>query len=319
MKKGIIFITISVIIFSICIIAIGYKDNRVKDSGKIEVVATLFPQYDFAKQIGGDKVNVSLLLTPGTETHTYEPTPQDIIRINESNLFIYTGKYMEPWSDRIIAGVDSNTKILDVSNNISLLKSEEDDDDDDHEGHHHEEEHHHHEYDPHIWLDPQNAIIMINSITDELCAIDSQNTEYYKKNAEKLISEVKELDNDIEKTISESSKNKIAFGGTFAYSYFVNRYNLEYVTAYHSCGESAEPSVAKVKEVIDYMKNNNIKVIFYQEASTGKIADSIAAETGAEKLVFHTIHNATQQEIDNGETYVSLMRKNLENLKKALQ
>lgn len=319
MKKGIIFIIISVIVFCACIIIVEPKDKKEKNSGKIEIVATLFPQYDFAKQIGGDKVNVSLLLTPGTETHTYEPTPQDIIRINDSNLFIYTGKYMEPWSDRIISGVDSNTTILDVSKNISLLKSEDDDDEDEHEDEHHHEEEHHHEYDPHIWLDPQNAIVMINNIADELCSIDSQNSEYYKENAEKLISQVRELDSDIEKTIAESNKKKIAFGGTFAYSYFVNRYKLEYVTAYHSCGESAEPSVAKVKEVIDYMKSNDIKVIFYQEASTGKIADSIAAETGAEKLVFHTIHNATQQEIDNGETYISLMRKNLENLKKALQ
>lgn len=318
MKKGLIFIIISLLVFSVLIAIVMPKNDKKEDSGKIEIVATLFPQYDFAKQIGGDKVNVTLLLPPGTETHTYEPSPQDIISISNANMFIYTGKYMEPWSERIISGIDSDTKVLDASKNINLIHSE-DDDDEEHEEHHHEEEHHHHEYDPHIWLDPQNAIVMVNNITDELCAIDKENEEYYRANSEKLIKEIQELDYDIEDAIKSSGKNKIAFGGTFAYAYFVNHYNLEYVTAYDSCGESSEPSVAKVKEVIDYMKKNNIKVVFYQEASSGKIADSIAAETGAKKLTLHTIHNATQIEIENGETYVSLMRKNLDNLKQALE
>ena len=320
MKKGLIFIIISIIVFCACIVIVEPKGANKKDNSKVQIVATLFPQYDFARQIGGDKVNVSLLLTPGTETHTYEPTPQDIIAINDADLFIYTGKYMEPWSERIISGVDSDTRVLDASQNINMIKSEDDDEDEEEEEHEHEhEEHHHHEYDPHIWLDPKNAIVMVKNITEELCMIDKENEEYYRANSEKLIAEINDLDKDIDDTIKNSSKNKIAFGGTFAYAYFVNRYNLEYVTAYHSCGESAEPSVAKVKEVIDYMKKNNIKVVFYQEASAGRIADSIAAETGAKKLVFHTIHNATQEEINNGETYISLMRKNLDNLKEAIE
>lgn len=316
MKKGLIFIIISVIVFCACIFIVEPKGDNKQSDNRIQIVATLFPQYDFAKQIGGDRVSVLLLLTPGTETHTYEPTPQDIISINDADLFIYTGKYMEPWADRIISGVYSDTKILDASNNISLIKSEDDDEDEEEE---HEHEEHHHEFDPHIWLNPQNAIVMVKNITDELCELDKDNEEYYRANSKKLIEEINNLDSDFENAIKELGKNKIAFGGTFAYAYFVNHYNLEYVTAYDSCGESSEPSVAKVKEVIDYMKENNIKVVFYQEASSGRVADSIAKETGAQKLVFHTIHNATQEEINNGETYISLMRKNLENLKHALE
>ena len=320
MKKGLIFIIISIIIFSACIVIIKPNGENKQDDGKVQIVATLFPQYDFARQIGGDKVNVSLLLTPGTETHTYEPTPQDLIRINDSDLFVYTGKYMEPWAERIVGSIDSDTKIVDASKNINLIHSEEDEHDENEEDeHHYEEEHHHHEFDPHIWLDPQNAIVMVNNITEELCSIDKENEEYYRANSKKIIAEINNLDMDIENTIKNSNKNKIAFGGTFAYAYFINKYKLEYVTAYDSCGESSEPSVAKVKEVIDYMKKNDIKVVFYQEASSGRIADSIAKETGAKKLVFHTIHNATQEEINNGETYISLMKKNLENLKQALE
>lgn len=328
MKRGLIFLIISVLCLSIGIVLIEPKKEISSEQNKINIVATLFPQYDFAKQIGGDKVNVVLLLTPGTETHTYEPTPQNIIEINKSDMFIYTGKYMEPWSDRIISSIDSNTKILDVSKNINLqqmdehheLSHQEDLLDSSNQEEHDSEDHEHkHEYDPHIWLDPRNAVIMVKNIATELSSIDSKNSEYYWNNANKLIKEIEELDSEIEQVVNQATSKKIAFGGTFAYSYFIHRYGLEYVSAYESCGESSEPSVANVKNVIDYMKTNNIKVIFYQELSSGRIADSIASETGAQKLVFHTIHNASQEEIDRGETYVSLMKQNLINLKVALQ
>ena len=160
---------------------------------------------------------------------------------------------------------------------------------------------------------------MVKNITEELCNIDPQNSEYYKSNSQKYIEELNHLDLEIEKFIKSTNKNKIAFGGTFAYSYFIERYNLDYISAYDSCGEDTEPSVSNVKKVIDYIKKNNIHVIFYQELSAGKIADTISKETGTQKLIFHTVHNASQEELNNGETYISLMRKNLENLKVALQ
>ena len=320
MKKGITFLITIILIFSLLVIGISKINKQSQSEEKIKVIATLFPQYDFAKQIGGDKVEVSLLLTPGTETHTYEPTPQDIINVNKADLYIYTGKYMEPWSDKIANSITSNTQVLDASKNINLINEEQFEKEHDTIDNNEEESDnsHHHEYDPHIWLNPQNAIGMVKNIEEELCNIDPQNKEYYQKNAENYIKQLTNLDNEIETTIRESQKNKIAFGGTFAYAYFIQRYNLQYVSAYDSCGENSEPSVTKVKEVIDYMKENNINVIFYQELSAGKIADTISKETGATKLVFHTIHNASQEEINNGETYISLMQKNLQNLKQAL-
>lgn len=316
MKKGIIFLITIILIFSATILFVSNINKPKESEEKIKIVATLFPQYDFARQIGGDKVEVTLLLTPGTETHTYEPTPQDIINVNNSDLFIYTGKNMEPWSDTIASSIDSDTIILDSSKNIKLMKQEHEENE--HEEHE-EHESHKHSYDPHIWLNPQNAIGMVENITQELCNIDPQNSEYYKSNSKKYIDELNKLDLEIESSIKSTNNNKIAFGGTFAYSYFIERYNLEYISAYDSCGEDTEPSVSNVKKVIDYMKENKISVIFYQELSSGKIADTIAKETGAQKLVFHTVHNASQEELSNGETYISLMRKNLENLKTALQ
>lgn len=316
MKKGIIYlITIVVIFTALVAIVSGVKKDNSQNNGKVKIIATIFPQYDFAKQIGGDKVDVSLLLSPGTETHTYEPTPQDIINVNKADLFIYTGENMEPWANKIAQGIDSNTIILDASKNVELKKSEHDEDDD----HEQEHEHHHeHEYDPHIWLDPENAIIMTENIAEELCRIDPENAEYYNKNKEEYITKLKNLDEEIQNTIATSKRDKIAFGGTFAYMYFVEKYDLDYVTAYDSCGEDTEPSVSNVKKVIDFINKNEIPVVFYQEHSSGKIADSISKETGAQKLVFHTIHNVSPQELKDGENYISLMEKNLENLNKAL-
>ncbi len=314
MKKGIAFLCTIILLFSIILTIISANSKEKVSSEKITVVATLFPQYDFVKQIGGEKVEVSLLLTPGTETHTYEPTPQDLIKINNSDLFIYTGKYMEPWSDKIASSIDADTQILDASKNIELIKSE-DHDEEEHEEHH---EHHEHEYDPHIWLNPQNAILMVRNICDELCKIDSKNTEFYCQNANKYIKEIQNLDEEFQNTVDSSKNKKIAFGGTFAYAYFIERYNLEYVTAYDSCGEDTEPSVYNVKKVIDYINENKIPVIFYQELSSGKIADAISSETNTKKLVMHTVHNVSQEDLNNNETYISIMKKNLENLKRAL-
>lgn len=367
MKRSISFIVVLLLVFSMITTLIinfsGMKDLRTTD--KIEIITTLFPQYDFAKQIAGDKANVTLLLPPGTESHTYEPTPQDMIRINNSELFIYTGKEMEPWADNLISGMKNDINVLDLSSTVTLINMEEfEEEHSETTGHEHgeeneynrdetkhndneneaseridsehkhieklehEEEHdhehhasegeHHHEYDPHIWLNPQYAISMVRSIERKLSEIDSQNAEYYKNNADNYIRQIQALDSDIEEVIKNAPNKKIAFGGAFAYAYFIERYDLDFISAYETCGENSEPSTAQIKRVVDYIKDNKIPVIFYKEYTTGNIAKTISDETGAEMLVFNTVHNVSKKEIENGATYVSIMRQNLENLKQAL-
>ena len=254
MKKQIEFIITLLLIFILItagIINIKNPKNK-RSTGKIQIVTTLFPQYDFAKQIGGDKVDVVLLLPPGSESHTYEPTPQDMQQINNSDLFVFTGEEMEPWADNLISGLKNDIRILDLSKTVDLINSEEFEEEHEGEGHEHDEglehehthdedlddehdhEHdeHHHTYDPHIWLNPQYAIQMVKSIESELIAIDPENSEYYKKNAEQYIAEIQQLDNEFEDTVKNSSNPKIAFGGAFAYAYFVERYNLDFIRAY---------------------------------------------------------------------------------------
>lgn len=298
----------------------------VKDAqgGKLRIVATLFPQYDFARQIAGDKAEVTLLLPPGVESHSYEPTPSDIIRINESDLFIYTGEYMEAWSQRIIDGMrDSGSRslVLDVSQGVELVKTEEIEAEHQHEGEEepgHEQEHEH-PYDPHIWTDPLAAKTMVTNIRDALCSLDPANADDYKKNAAEYSADLDALDEEFRSIVSSGKRDEIIFGSRFALAYFAKRYGLDYEAAFDSCSSETEPSAKTVAGLIEEIREERIPVIYYAEIEDPKVARSISAETGAKLLLFHSCHNITKEELESGATYLSLMKQNAENLKEGLE
>lgn len=276
----------------------------------LTIVTTLYPQYDFARQIIGDKGTVTMLLNPGTEAHDYDPTPADIISITKADIFIYTGEYMETWAADILSGVDNKAlKVLDVSKGIDLVKTDEHDDEEN------EEEGHHHEYDPHIWTSPVNAIKMINNILDTIIDADPDNEEYYKKNAESYIKSITEIDDEIKEVVSKSKYDTIYFGGRFAMIYFVNEYGLKYISAFDSCSSETEPSAKLVTDIVDEMKANDAKIVFYEELTDPKAAESIADEIGGEILLLHSCHNVSSEDFNKGVTYVDIMKKNIENLK----
>lgn len=311
MKRIVAVLITFFLIIGVIFIAIGKTNNNIQKTDKITVVTSLFPEYDFVKQIGKDKVDVKILLPPGTESHTYEPTPKDIVNINEAKMFIYTAKEMEPWADKIAESIDSDTVILQAGKDVNLIEVEH--------NHEKEDEQEVHTSDAHIWLNPINAIKMVENITDKLCEISPENAEYFKNNANAYIEELRKLDTEIEDTIKNSETKKLVFGGEFAYIYFLDRYNLEYATAYDGCGEGAEPSAKKIKDIIDIINNEKIPVIFYEELSEGKIANMIADETNTKALVFHTAHNVTNADLENDITYISIMRENLNKIKEALK
>lgn len=268
-------------------------------NGKIKIVATLFPQYDFARQITGDKAEVTLLLPPGMESHSYEPTPSDVIEINDSDLFIYTGKYMEAWSQKIIDSMKDNGShsfVLDASQGIDLVKD-----------------------DPHIWTDPLAAKQMVANILDALCSVDPSNAGYYKENAANYSKELDDLDAEFKSIVSSGKRNEVIFGSRFALYYFVKRYGLEYEAAFDSCSEETEPSAKTIVSLIEKIKKDKIPVIYYAEIEDPKVARSISAETGAKMLLFHSCHNVTKEEFESGATYLSLMKQNAENLKEGLK
>lgn len=313
MKKLIISLTILiVVVLGIVLIFNNGTNKTIYEAEKVNVITSIYPIYDFAREVGGEKANVNMLLSPGVEIHDFEPTPQDIMNIQESDLFLYTGEELEPWAETVISGIDEIDNIRNVSVGIGLIETEE------HEEHgtFHEE---HEKYDTHIWLDPQKSIKIVENIREEFCREDPDNKEYYIKNAENYILRLEQLDEEIQEVVDNSESKEIAFGGPFSYAYFVKRYNLNYISAYDSCGENSEPSAQKIFSVITEMKEKNIPVIFYKELSSGNIVNTIADETGAEKLEFHSIHSVSQEELENNETYLTIMYKNLENLKKALR
>lgn len=312
---------ILIIIMSTFIILFRPDELLEENDDNIEIIATLFPQYDFAKHIVGDKATVKLLIKSGVETHNFEPTQKDMININNSDLFLYTGEELEPWTAEISKTITSDLKFVNISKNIDLIDIHEFEEKYENENiikdNHDEEHEEEHSRDAHIWLNPKNAVIMIDNILEEIIIIDKENEEFYRKNAEEYKKEILKLDEKIEEIVENAEMNELAFGGEFAYSYFISRYNLNFVSVYTNCGHGEDPSIARVKSVIDYINKNNIPIVFYEELSEGTVAKMIAEETNTKPLVLYTIHNANT-EGENPDTYVSLMEKNLENLKKAL-
>lgn len=322
LKKYIVaIISFIILIIIMTIIVMCFKtESVVKNEEKLQIVATLFPQYDFAKQIVKDKADVKLLLNSGVETHNYEPTGKDMITIlSGSDIFLYTGTNLEPWTEKIVQNLEStNCKIVNVSDGIELITIEE------FEERHinseilieeHEEEHKHQEiFDGHIWQNPKNAVKMLDNVLKALCEIDPDNAEYYTKNAEEYRNQILELDGELRNIVNQSERKEIAVGGEFAYAYLVEEYGINFISVYTNCGEGEDPSIAKVKSVIDYINKYNIPVVYYEELSEGTVAKMIAEETEAEPLVLYSIHNGDTEK----DTYVSLMSKNLENLKKGL-
>jgi len=278
---------------------------------KPNVIVTLFPQYDMVRSIAQDKVNVSLLLPAGVEPHAYEPSPSTIIDINESDLFVYTSDLMENWISNLFEQIgQEGPVIVDSSVGISLISHE-----DEPVG----EEVHEEEYDPHFWLDPLNAKIMVNNITDGLIKMDPNNSDFYQTNAQEYLLKLDELDASLIDLFNRVQTNKIIYGGHFAFGYLANRFNIEILSPYAGYSPDAEPSVSSLTELIDAMDKNNIDVIFYEELIDPKIARIISEQTGAEIEVLHGAHNLSQEEMDKGITYFDIMNENIEKLKVALK
>lgn len=313
MKKS-LFIILVIVIFLGVIFIISQKlikdrqENR-NDSNKISIVSTLFPIYDFAKEIGGDKVSVTLLLPPGLEAHSFEPKPSDIIKINQADIFIYTGEFMEPWAEDIIKGVNKDVKIVDSSFGVNLIEGFEHEHE---EGDDHEDENKHH-LDPHIWLDFENAKVMARNISRALEEVDPENTAYYQNNLEEYNLKLNALDDSYQATLADCESRDIIYGGHYALGYLAKRYNLNYQAA-QNFAPNSEPTASDLIYLVEEIKTNNVKYIFYEELLNPKIAETLASETKTKLLLLNAAHNLTRDDYQDGKTFVSIMKNNLENL-----
>lgn len=300
------------LILLIIIVLTGCQAPTTQESdGKITIMATLFPQYDFARIVGGDQVTVTLILPPGVEAHAYEPTPKEVGAIQKADLFLYTGEQMEPWAHRLVSA-NEQVKAVDLSQAIVPLEQTEDD----HEDH---DEHEHEGIDPHIWTDPNNAITMVETIRDELSETLPEQADYFEDNAQKYITELKQLDRDFTELFAEKNDHEIFFAGHNAFGYFIQRYDLHFHTPYTGFSPDAEPSPRAITELMEKMSQSGSKVIYYEELIEPKVAQVIRDATGADMMLLNGAHNISKEDLNAGVSYLDIMRQNLAALDKGLQ
>ena len=280
---------------------------------KVDIVVTDFPCYDFARAVAGDNADITLLIKPGAEVHSFDPTPADIAAMMEADVFAYIGGESDVWAEEMLSGMTDGPDILRMFDCVEEMRE----DHSEHEEHEHEEGHVH-EYDEHIWTSPANAVLMVEAMRDTLVQADPANEEIYAANAESYIAEIEKADARIRDIVENAQRTELVFGDRFPFLYMAQYYGLEYKAAFPGCAAETEPSAKMLMELINYVAENKIPAVYTIEMSTGVIARTIADETGAEVVTLHSIQNVTADEFAAGETYVSLMNRNADALEKGL-
>jgi zinc transport system substrate-binding protein len=314
MKKAILILLTLVALLSG---VFGCKQNKNaakrNADGKINVTTTIFPSYDFVHQVAGDRVNLTMLLPPGAESHSFEPSPKDIITIQNSDIFIYAGGEGDEWVHRILESMNTdNLRILAMMNAVEVVEEEIV------EGMEEDEEEEETTYDEHVWTSPRNAILIVQSITNLLCEADPVNTDFFGQNASAYIKSLEELDATFREIVTGAKRKTIIFADRFPFRYFADAYGLSYFAAFPGCSTETEASAATVAFLIDKIRREQIPIVFHIELSNERMADTISAETGAKKLLLHACHNITKRDFDSGLGYLEIMRRNVENLREAL-
>ena len=308
------------------------------DDGRLHIVTTVFPAYDFARAVAGDMAKVTLLLPPGTESHSYEPTPANILDVQGCDLFVYLGGESDHWVETILMAVEPQGEMMRMVDCVPLLEEAHVEGMQMDPGHSHEhgedcEEHHDHEeeaeeeshnlgavigMDEHVWTSPKNAAEITLEIGAHLAELDPEHAEIYQTRAEEYAEQISHLDAEFEAFFHQRNDRTIVFGDRFPLLYFANAYDLDYYAAFPGCGTQTEPSAATIAFLTKKVEQEEIPTVWYIEFSNHLVADSIAEATGTNTAMFHTCHNVSRQELEAGVTYLSLMEQNLKTLQEFL-
>lgn len=330
--------------------------NREKfEQKKYSVVSTSFPGYDFARAVTKNtNISTKMLVKPGAETHTYEPTPQDIIDIKNADMFIYVGGDSDTWVKKILKDVDTKkthvVKLVDLVSTVEeeIVEGMEDEDehehdhdhdhshshkhddhdhdhdhkhdhDHDHESHEHKHDHDEEEEGPeideHVWTSPRKAMEIVKKIAEVASEIDVDEKTKINDNAEKYVAEIAQVDKDLHQAI-DGKISEIVVADRFPFRYFADEFSLKYAAAFSGCSEQTEASAKTISFLINKVKQDKVKKIYKIELSNGKIAETVSKDTGAEVLELHSAHNVTAEDFSKGVTYVDLMKRNLVALSK---
>ena len=311
MKKYLL--TATVMIGALLFAACGNTNKEADKKEDLTIVTTFYPIYDFTKEIVGDEGNVKLLIPAGTEPHDFEPSAKERAEISDADVFVYNSSDMEFFVDSLKDSVDSKqTLMIEAAKGIDRLESQEaDEHEESEEGHDHA-----HEYDPHVWLDPVLAIKEVRTIAEELGEKYPDKKEIFTKNADAYIKKLEALD----QKYSEELKN--ATNRTFvtqhaAFAYLANQYDLKQV-AISGVSPDQEPTPSRLAELKEFVKKNNIKVIYFEENASSKVAETLSNETGVKLEVLNPLESLTNEQIKAGENYISVMEKNLKALKESI-
>ena len=280
----------------LCLCGCSKSPADTERSSKLRVLTTIFPPYDFVRQIAGDRVELEMLLPPDSESHGFEPTLSDLSKIQKSDLFLYAGDESDSWVQKL----DKDEYITTMLALNDMVDTNEN----------HKE---------HLWTSIRNSIKMSSQISATLCNLDPDNAEVYKANTNTFLQDLRTLDNDFTLAVANAKLKTLIFAERFPFTCFAEDYGLEWQAAFDHCSSDFEPKIDVIQDLIKTVKTKKISTVFYIEFSNQKVADTICAATNCEKALFHSCHNVTKQEWDSGATYVSLMRNNLEQLRKALQ
>lgn len=282
------------------------------ETGKLHIVAAIFPAYDFARAAAGDLAEVTMLLPPGAESHSYEPTPADILAVQDCDLFFYLGGESDAWVEGILETVRPGGRVLRMMDCVELLEEEED---------------HHHDHsggevaelDEHVWTSPGNAAAITRAVGEALAELDRAHQAEYRANAGAYAGQLEELDQDFSDFFDGASGKTMVFGDRFPLRYFAERYGLDCRAAFPGCGGQTEPSAAVIASLIKLVEAESLSTVWYIEFSNHLVADSVAEAAGAETAMFHSCHNVAREDLEAGATYLSLMRGNLSALKEHMR
>lgn len=330
MKKSFFFAALALV--AACAVFFAFENERDKPvpaNGRkgISIVATMFPQYDLARAVAKDRAEITMLVRPGAEVHSFEPTPADVTKVRSADLFIVNGGSVDSWAEKLLSGAKSGE--VKVIRFMDVLPA--------HGGenggccgcghcHEHSECGHgdggcccHGEYaDEHVWTSPANQLKILAAVADAICTADPENCDYYRKNESEYAERLRELDGSFREAAESGKRKLLLFGDRFPFHCFVEEYGLEYRAAFKGCGAHSDVSASAVADLIDTVRRENLPAVFRTETANPAVAQTISEQTGVPMLLFHSCHNLTLEEFESGETYVSLMEKNLENVRKGL-
>ncbi len=332
----------------------GQPDSRQPVDGgqkKLRVVTTLFPYYDFVRQIAGDEVELTLVVPAGMDSHSFEPTPADMRTIQAADLLIYNGGAMEQWVTDVLDAIDtSDLRAVELMGYVDVVEEEivegmEDEAHDHDHGHSHDadagsilemqydaaagripEAKHDAaaggsldiEYDEHIWTSPVNAMKLTEAIRDALIEEDPSRQAKYREGADRFLDQLHEIDAGFRKVSADRKRSLIVVGDKFPFRYLAEEYGFNYRAAFSGCSTDTEPSARTIAYLIDKVQQEQIPVVYYLELSSHRVSEIIGEETGAKPILLHSCHNVTRAELEGGVTYVDLMKNNVENLRKGL-